>query len=305
MPPPTRLRLGTRGSALARAQAMAVARDLELRHPGLAVELVLVRTTGDRLQQGPLAPAGGKGLFVKELEEGLLAGSIDFAVHSLKDVPAVVPGGLAIAAIPERADPRDVLVSREEGLAALPFGARLGTASVRRRAQLLARRRDLHVVVLRGNVDTRLRRWREGEFTAIVLAAAGLARLGIDEPDARPLSPDVLLPAVGQGALALECRSDDAATRALLVALDHGPSARAVAAERAFLLGIGGDCNTPIAAHATVDDQHLVLRARVSDLDGVQCLEDTIEGATADAEDLGRRLAERLLARGAGAVIGR
>jgi hydroxymethylbilane synthase len=305
MPPPTRLRLGTRGSALARAQAEVVVRDLESRHPGLAVELVLVRTTGDRLQQGPLAPVGGKGLFVKELEEGLLAGSIDFAVHSLKDVPAVVPDRLAIAAIPERADPRDVLVSREEGLAALPAGARLGTASVRRRAQLLARRRDLDVVVLRGNVDTRLRRWREGEFTAIVLAAAGLARLGIDEPAARPLSPDVLLPAVGQGALALECRSDDAATRAVLVALDHVASARAVAAERAFLLAIGGDCNTPIAAYAEIDDQHLVLRAKVSDLEGVRCLEDAIEGATADAEGLGRRLAERLLARGAAAVIGR
>ena len=305
MPSPSRLRLGTRGSALARAQAAGIARALESRHPGLAVEMVLIRTTGDRLQQGPLAPAGGKGLFVKELEEGLLAGSIDFAVHSLKDVPAVVPEGLAIAAIPERADPRDVLVSHAENLAALPAGACVGTASVRRRAQLLAHRRDLDVVVLRGNVDTRLRRWREGELTAIVLAAAGLARLGIDEPAARPLPPGILLPAVGQGALALECRSDDAATRALLAAIEHEASARAVAAERAFLLAIGGDCNTPIAAHATVLDARLVLRAKVSDLDGIQCLDDTVEGATTDAEDLGRQLAERLLARGAAAVIGR
>ena len=301
----TRLRLGTRGSALACAQAAVVARDLESRHPGVHVELVLVKTTGDRLQQGSLASVGGKGLFVKELEEGLLAGHVDLAVHSLKDVPAVVPDGLVIAAIPERADPRDVLVSKEEGLDALPAGARLGTASVRRRAQLLARRRDLDVVVLRGNVDTRLRRWREGDFTAIVLAAAGLARLGVEEPNARPLSTDVLLPAIGQGALALECRADDAATRALLAALEHVASARAVAAERAFLLAIGGDCNTPIAAHATIDGPHLALRAKVSDLEGIQCLDDAIDGPIADAEGLGRQLAERLLARGAAAVIGR
>jgi len=301
----TRLRLGTRGSALARAQATMVARDLEATHPGLAVELVLIRTTGDRLQQGPLASAGGKGLFVKELEEALAAGSIDFAVHSMKDVPAVVPEAFVIAAIPPRADPRDVLVSRDDGLAALPAGARVGTASVRRRAQLLARRRDLDVVVLRGNVDTRLRRWRDGDFTAIVLAAAGLARLGIDEPAARPLPTDVLLPAVGQGALALECRAADATTRACLAGLDDAPSASAVAAERAFLRAIGGDCNTPLAAHATVEGGRLALRAQVSDLEGTRWLEDAADGATGDAGALGRALAERLLARGAGALIGR
>jgi hydroxymethylbilane synthase len=299
------LRLGTRGSALARAQASIVARDLEARHPGLAVELVLIRTTGDKLQRGPLAPAGGKGLFVKELEEALEARSVDFAVHSMKDVPALVPAAFTMAAVPPRADARDVLVSHGDGLAGLAMGARVGTASVRRRAQLLARRRDLDVTLLRGNVDTRLGRWRAGDFDAIVLAAAGLARLGVDEPAARPLAIDELLPAVGQGALALECRVDDAATRSLLAALDHAPSSAAVAAERGFLQGIGGDCNTPLAAHAIVTGARLALRAQVSDLDGTRWLADAIDGAVADAASLGRALADRLLARGAGALLGR
>jgi len=301
----TTLRLGTRGSALARAQSGWVARELEARHPGLAVELVLIRTTGDRMQQGPLAPAGGKGLFVKELEEGLVARTIDFAVHSMKDVPAIVRDDLVMAAIPTRADPRDVLVSRVAAVAALAPGARIGTASVRRRAQLLARRRDLDVVVLRGNVDTRLRRWRDGDIDAIVLAAAGLARLGVVEPSATPLAPEEMLPAVGQGALALECRADDVATRALLAAIDDETSARAVAAERAFLAAVGGDCNTPLAAHATIEGDRLRLRAQVSDLEGTRAIEESAEGAPRDADAVGRTVAERLLARGAGALIGR
>jgi hydroxymethylbilane synthase len=301
----TRLRLGTRGSALARAQADMVRRELEARHPGLAVEMELIRTTGDQLQQGPLASVGGKGLFVKEIEESLASGAIDFAVHSMKDVPARLAPGLAIAAIPRRADPRDVLVSRVDTIDALAPGARLGTASVRRRAQILARRRDLEIVVLRGNVDTRLRRWRAGAFDAIILAAAGLARLGLDEPAARPIAIDVLLPAVGQGALALECRGDDGRTAALLAALDDPPSAQAVAAERGFLVAIGGDCNTPLAAHATVTDGVLRVRAQVSDTTGEHWLEDVSEGNAADGEALGRALADRLLARGAGALLGR
>jgi hydroxymethylbilane synthase len=301
----TRTRLGTRGSALARAQAAMVRRDLEARHAGLAIDVEIIRTSGDRLQRGPLADVGGKGLFVKEIEDALLAGGIDFAVHSLKDMPAVQRDGLVLAATPRRADPRDVLVSRVPDLAALPRGARVGTASVRRGAQLRAARPDLDVVVLRGNVDTRLRRWRDGDFDAIVLAAAGLARLGVDEPAARPISPDVLLPAVGQGALALECRAGDAATLALLAVLDDAASARAVAAERAFLRAIGGDCNTPLAAHATVEGDRLRLRAQVSDLGGERRLDDAVEGAAADAETIGHTLAERLLARGAGALLGR
>ena len=301
----TRARLGTRGSALARAQSELVRHDLEARHAGLAIDVVVIRTSGDRLQRGPLAPMGGKGLFVKEIEDALLAGEVDFAVHSMKDMPAVVRDGLVLAATPRRADPSDVLVSRTRDLASLPRGARVGTASVRRRAQLRAERPDLDVVVLRGNVDTRLRRWREGDFDAIVLAAAGLARLGIEEPAAKPLSPDVLLPAVGQGALALECRADDAATRALLAVLDDPASARAIAAERAFLRAIGGDCNTPLAAHATVAGGRLRIRAQVSDVEGTRFVEDELAGDVAEAADLGRALAARLLERGAGALLGR
>jgi hydroxymethylbilane synthase len=304
--PPRTLRVGTRASALARAQTAQVCATLEQAHPGLAVDTVLIRTSGDRLSQGALAPAGGKGLFVKELEEALVGGRIDCAVHSMKDVPAALAPGLAIGAVPARADARDVLVGGgAEGLAGLAAGTRIGTASVRRRAQLLARRRDLEVVLLRGNVDTRLRKWRAGEVDALLLAAAGLARLGVREPAARPLDPDVLLPAVGQGALALECRADDTATRALLAALADADAHDAIAAERAFLVAIGGDCNTPLAAHARIEGGTIRLRVQLSDLDGREWFEDAGVAPRGAAEELGRELAARLLARGAGRVLGR
>ena len=304
--PARTLRVGTRASALARAQSGQVVAALERLHPGLEVEVVLIRTSGDRLSQGSLAPAGGKGLFVKELEEALADRRIDCAVHSMKDVPAALAPGLAIGAIPARADARDVLVGGAGGgLAGLPRGARIGTASVRRRAQLLARRRDLSVVFLRGNVDTRLAKWRAGEVDALVLASAGLVRLGVSEPAATPLEPDELLPAVGQGALAIECRADDPETRALLGAFADPDSTVAVTAERAFLIAIGGDCNTPLAAHARIDDGRVALRAQVSDLEGREWFDDEGEAARADAEALGRDLAQRLLDRGAGRVLGR
>jgi len=300
-----RLRLGTRASPLARVQAELVRTALGARHAGLAVELVFVRTTGDRLR-GPLAPAGGKGLFVKEIEEALAAGHVDAGVHSMKDLPARLAPGLVIGAVPERVDPRDVLVGGDGGgVAGLPNGARVGTASPRRRAQLLARRPDLAVVLLRGNVDTRLRKWRAGEVEALVLAAAGLARLGIAEPAARPLAIDEFLPAVGQGALALECRADDTPTRALLAAIDDPAAATAVAAERAFLAAVGGDCNTALAAHATVTDGRVTLRALVADPDGRRRLEERGTAVAAEAEALGRTLAARLLAAGAAELIGR
>jgi hydroxymethylbilane synthase len=303
---PRRLRLGTRASALARAQTAQICATLERAHPGLVVETVLIRTSGDRLSQGSLAPVGGKGLFVKELEEALVAERIDCAVHSMKDVPAALAPGLAIGAVPPRADARDVLVGGgTDGLVGLAAGTRIGTASVRRRAQLLARRRDLDVVFLRGNVDTRLRKWRAGEVDALVLAAAGLARLGVSEPAARPLDPDVLLPAVGQGALALECRAGDPDTRALLAAVADADARDAVTAERAFLIAIGGDCNTPLAAHARVLAGDVRLRVQVSDVDGRDWFEDEDAASRADAEGLGRALAARLLARGAGRVLGR
>ena len=301
---PSRLQLGTRASPLARVQAEGVRAALAARHPGLTVELVFVRTTGDRVT-GPLAAAGGKGLFVKEIEEALLDGRIDAGVHSMKDVPARLAAGLVIGAVPERADARDVLIGGDGGLAGLPAGARIGTASPRRRAQLLAHRPDLVVVLLRGNVDTRLRKWRAGEVDALLLAAAGLARLGISEPAAQPLPVDEFLPAVGQGALALECRADDGATRALLAAVDQPAAATAVAAERAFLAAVGGDCNSAIAAHATLAGGRLTLRALVIDPDGRRRLEERDTAPAADAEALGRTVATRLLAAGAAALMGR
>jgi hydroxymethylbilane synthase len=300
------VRLGTRASALARAQTGQVRQRLEELHPGLEIETVLIRTSGDRLSQGSLAPVGGKGLFVKELEEALATSRIDCAVHSMKDVPAALAPGLVIGAVPARADARDVLVGGgTDGLAGLAPGTRIGTASVRRRAQLLAHRRDLEIVFLRGNVDTRLGKWRAREVDALVLAAAGLARLGISEPAARPLDPDVLLPAVGQGALALECRAGDDATRALLGAVADRDAADAVAAERAFLVAIGGDCNTPLAAHARVAGGRIELRVQVSDPDGREWFEDRGDAPRAEAELLGRELATRLLDRGVARVLGR
>ena len=268
------------------------------------VEPVYIRTSGDRASHGPLPAAGLKGLFVKEIEEALLGGTIDFGVHSMKDMPARLAAGLIIGAVPARAPAHDVLLAAgATGIATLAPGARVATGSVRRRAQLLARRRDVEVQPIRGNVDTRLRRWKAGDFDALVLAAAGLARLGIDEPDARPLSPEEFVPAVGQGALALECRADDAATRHLLAAVEDADAAVAVAAERAFLAALGGDCNTPIAAHARVADGRVVLRGLVTDVDGRQCLEDADDAPVADAERLGAALAQRLLAAGAHALV--
>jgi hydroxymethylbilane synthase len=301
-----RLRLGTRASPLARAQTALVGAVLEARHPGLAVEPVLIRTSGDRGLNAPLPPAGVKGLFVKEIEEALAAGAVDVGVHSMKDLPAHLAPGLVVGAVPSRAPAHDVLVGGGDGgLAALASGARVGTASVRRRAQLLARRRDLEVVSLRGNVDTRLRRWRAGELDAIVLAAAGLERLGVVEPAASPLSPEEFVPAVGQGALALECRAEDAATRALLAAIEDPTAASAMAAERAFLLAVGGDCNTPLAAHAIVGDGRVALRVLVMDPEGRRRLEAASSAPVAEADALGRQLAAQLLADGAAELIGR
>jgi hydroxymethylbilane synthase len=300
------LRLGTRGSALARAQAAIVQRALEERHPELAVEVVVIRTSGDRPGRGPLPASGLKGLFVKEIEEALRAGTIDAGVHSMKDLPARLAPGLGIGAVPARAPAHDVLVADVgRGIAGLAPGTRVGTSSVRRRAQLLGRRPDLLVVPLRGNVDTRLGRWRERAVDALVLAAAGLARLGIEEPAATDLALDEFVPAVGQGALAIECRDGDERTRALVTALDDPATATAVAAERALLVGLGGDCNTPIAAHASVESGTVVLRALVSDPDGRRRLEERSSGPAADAEGLGRSVAERMLAAGAAELLGR
>jgi len=304
------LKLGTRGSRLALTQAGLVRDALASAVPALAapdaIEIVAIRTTGDAIQDRPLSEAGGKGLFVKEIEEALADGHVDAGVHSMKDLPARLAPGLMIGAVPERVDPRDVLVGGAGGLAGLPEGARVGTASPRRRAQLLTRRPDLEVVCVRGNVDTRLRRWRAGEeLDALVLAAAGLARLGVAEPGARPLDPAEFVPAVGQGALALVCRAADGATREILAAVADPAAQAAVAAERAFLLAIGGDCNTPLAAHASVTDGQVALRVWVSDPDGRRALDASERAPVADAAALGRALAERLIVRGAAEIMAR
>jgi hydroxymethylbilane synthase len=228
-----------------------------------------VVTSGDRIVDRPLADIGGKGLFVKEIEEALLAGRADFAVHSIKDVPGSLPEGLVLACVPEREDPRDVLVAPRHGsLAALPPGARVGTSSLRRAVALRASRPDLVIVPIRGNVDTRLRKADAGEVEAVVLARAGLVRLGLADRVTQVLEPDAFLPAVGQGALGIECRSDDAQTRAVLARLQDPAAAACVAAERGVLIALGGDCKTPLAAHATREDGRMRLRARIAQPDG-------------------------------------
>ena len=298
--------IGTRGSPLAVAQSEWVAGALRGAAGGCAVRLQQIRTTGDRLAGMPLAEVGGKGLFVKEIEEALLAGRVDLAVHSLKDVPAELPAGLVLAAFPEREDPRDVLVSRTgAGLDALPEGAVVGTGSLRRQAQLLDGRPDLKVVPIRGNVDTRLRKLDAGEMDAIVLAAAGLRRLGLMGRVTEFLATDRLIPAIGQGALALEVRERDLAGEpgAAARTLDHGPTRAAVSAERAFLRRLGGDCKTPVAAHAEIAGGRIALRAALASPDGTRVVRGQAAARLSDAEDLGRTLAEEILARGGRAIL--
>jgi hydroxymethylbilane synthase len=295
-----RLRIGTRGSALALWQAEHV-KD-RLAALGHEAELVPITTTGDRLLDRRLELVGGKGAFLKEIEEALLDGRADLAVHSLKDVPTALPQGLRLAAFLERADPRDALVSAGRvPLAKLPAGARLGTTSLRRQAQVRALRPDLEVVDLRGNVDTRLRKLGEGQYAAILLAVAGLTRLGRAGEATEILDPEVLLPAPGQGAIAIECRSEDRRAAEAVAPLDHPPTARCVGAERALLAGLGGGCNLPLGAYAVEQGPGVWLRAFVARVDGGVLLRGEIRAA--DAGEAGRRLAEDLLARGAAALM--
>jgi hydroxymethylbilane synthase len=296
------IRVATRGSALALAQACAVAD--RLRAGGSRVEVVTMRTEGDRLAEARLAAVGGKGLFVREIEEALLRGDADVAVHSLKDLPAELPRGLGLAAFPERADARDVLVARRPlRLAELPPRAVLGTSSPRRRALALALRPDLSVEPIRGNVDTRLRKLASGDYDAIVLAAAGLERLGLTPPHVEVLAPEAFVPAVGQGVLAVEARLDDARTLAALRGLDHRPTRACALAERAFLGRLGASCVTPMAAHARLAGDGIVLDALVASEDGRTVLRESGNGASDRAEALGVRVADALLARGAAAVV--
>ncbi len=298
-------RLGTRGSRLARWQTDHVAELLRAAHPGLTVEVVVIHTRGDRVLDTPLPLIGGKGLFTAELETALREGHIDAAVHSLKDLPTDMPAGLALGAIPPRGPVQDVLVSRGGyTLDALPSGATVGTSSRRRAAQLLHRRPDLHILDIRGNVDTRVRKTLdpEGPYTATVLAQAGLTRLGLDAGTPAPLPVDVMLPAPGQGALAVQCR-DDAASRALLAPIDHRETRAAVHAERAFLAGLGGGCAVPVAALATLRGEALHLQGRVLSVDGRTCIHVEITGSPDAAEALGQALAQEALARGAARLL--
>ncbi|MCC7274363.1 MAG: hydroxymethylbilane synthase [Alphaproteobacteria bacterium] len=299
------LRIATRGSPLALWQAHAVKDALAAADPDLtapdAVEIVVVRTTGDRVQDRTLAAIGGKGLFTKEIEEALLAGRADLAVHSMKDVPTVLPDGLVIDAMLPRADPRDALVGGGAGgVAALPPAAVVGTASLRRQAQLLHRRPDLRVVPFRGNVDTRIGRIAAGEAQATVLALAGLVRLGRTHAVAAVLEPEEMLPAVAQGAIGVERRADDRRAAALLAAIGHRPTLVAVAAERALLAVLDGSCRTPIAALAELDGAGgLAFRALVAAPDGSALVATARSGAAADAERIGADAAAELRARAA------
>jgi len=296
--------IGTRGSALARWQAAEIGRLLRAAHPGLDVSEKIVVTQGDRVQTGPVIDLGGKGVWVKEIEEGLLAGEIDLAVHSMKDVPAELAPGLAIVAVPTRADPRDAIVSRDGGgLAALPAGSRVGTSSLRRVCQVRAARADLSVEILRGNVDTRLRKVADGVVDAAILAAAGLDRLGFGARITERLSVDDMLPSIGQGALAIETRADDARVRGLCRALADADAEITVAAERALLAGLGAGCRTPVAGYAVVAGDTVILRGLVGKPDASEILKDEARGPLASAAEVGRTLAAKLLDRGAARIL--
>ncbi len=289
---------------LARWQARHVAAALRTAHPGLIVQEKIIVTEGDRLPTGPLWNAGGKGVWVKEIEAALLACEIDLAVHSMKDVPGELAAGLVLGAVPERADVRDAVVSRAGvGLDGLPRSARVGTTSLRRACQLKALRPDLDVQTLRGNLDTRLRKVGNGMVDAAVLACAGLDRLGFSDQIAERLPIGRMLPAVGQGALAIECRAGDDRIRRLCAVLDDPPAAMATAAERAFLVRLGAGCRTPVAGYARMEGDALIMDGLVGRPDGSELLMDQARGPIHDPAGLGCRLADALLQRGAAAIL--
>lgn len=298
------LRLGTRGSRLAMAQSNWVRERIESK--GLKVEIVPIKTLGDKILDVPLSRVGGKGLFVKEIEDALLRGDIDLAVHSMKDVPAELPEGLGLVVFPKREDPRDAIISRGDlNIGDLPKGAKVGTSSLRRSAQLLSLRNDLSIVSLRGNVDTRLRRLREGELDAIVLACAGLRRLGYADIISYGLEWEYFLPAVGQGALGLEARVDDGTTIEAIAFLNDRTTELAVRAERAFLKELEGGCQVPIACYAELEGNLIRIAGMVAELDGSRVLRDQIKAETSSPEAGGVALAQRLKAMGALEILRR
>jgi hydroxymethylbilane synthase len=300
------LRIGTRGSPLALWQAHHIADRLRPLAAPRAVELVEIQTSGDAIRDRPLSQLGGQGAFTKEIQRALLDGQVEVAVHSLKDLPTFAVAGLVLAAVPARGPTGDVLVSRKHThFDALPAGARLATSSLRRRSQALHRRPDLTLLDIRGNVDTRLRKLVEQDLDAIILAEAGLVRLGLAREITEVLDPTWMLPAVGQGALGLECRAEDAVTRGLLQALNDTATHQAVLAERALLRGLGGGCQVPIGAATTVRGERLELRGAVLAPDGKERIGGEVSGEAVSAEELGFRLAQELMARGASDLLTR
>jgi len=296
------IKIGSRGSKLALWQAEWV--KARLLAAGHNAEILIIKTSGDKLPNVPLASSGTKGLFIKEIEDALLDGRIDLAVHSMKDLPVAQPQGLVVAAVPERGDARDVLISRDaRRFGELPAGARLGTSSLRRSSQLLAMRRDLTRAPIRGNVDTRLVKLDRGDFDAVVLAAAGLTRLGFAERITQYFSVDEICPAVGQGALAIETRQDDHSTARALAPLDHPTTHQAVRAERALLRRLGGGCAVPIAAHAAAHESELRLVGMVASGDGSRVLRASASAPVADAEQLGETVADDLVRQGAAEIL--
>ncbi len=297
------LKLGSRGSQLALWQANWAKAELERFFESLSVEIVIIKTTGDRVLDVPLAQVGGKRLFTKELDEALLDGRIDFAVHSMKDLPCDLPDGIRLVAITKREDHRDALVSDGRKLGEMLPGARIGTSSLRRQVQLRHRFPELDVVPLRGNVDTRLGKLDAGEYDGIILAAAGLNRLGYSDRITEYLESEVMLSAVGQGALAIVCRCGDSETQASLLRLDHETTRSAVLAERALLASLEGSCQVPIGGHARVEGDVIVLTGLIASLDGKDLITDRAEGDPARAGEIGAELGRRLLASGGRAVL--
>jgi hydroxymethylbilane synthase len=304
MPGADPIRIATRKSQLAIWQAQTVANRLKALHAGLRVELVRVTTQGDRAQDSPLAKVGGKGLFVKELEEQMLAGHAELAVHSMKDVPMTFPPGLYLPVILGREDPRDVLVSnRFTSLETLPSGVRIGTSSLRRQCQLKARYPDIQTLNLRGNVNTRLAKLDAGDYDAIILAAAGLTRLGLQERIAAYLDVEQSLPAIGQGAIGIECRCDDRRMQELIAPLNDIPTHTCVRAERAINARLSGGCQAPVAGFAELEGDQIFVRGLIGYPDGSQIIGSQTRGRAEQAEELGRRVAEDLLAQGAGKIL--
>jgi hydroxymethylbilane synthase len=302
--PRTEICIATRGSPLALWQAEHVAARLEALHTGLKVSLLTMKTRGDKLLDAPLAKVGGKGLFVKELEIGLLDGRADLAVHSLKDVPVHFPEGLELALVMEREDPRDAFVSnRYDNLGSMPAGTLVGTSSLRRQTQIRERYPELRVDWLRGNVNTRLTKLDAGEFDAIILAASGLQRLGFGERVRQAIAPEECLPAIGQGVLGIEIRSDDDDLRELIAPLAHADTTLRITAERALNQTLNGGCQVPIAGYAVLEQDQLYLRGLVGEPDGSEILRAEVRGNSAEAHELGVQLAQQLLALGADRIL--